>query len=65
MFPYQKLYTGNLSEQIDIFRIFELNMDRRNELKIESEHIEQNERDTNFPCDQINDPLYFVQSSFG
>ena len=37
-------------------------MDRRNELKIESE---QNERDTNFPCDQINDPLYFVQSSFG
>ena len=40
-------------------------MDKRNELKIESEQNKQNARDTNFPCDQINDPLYFVQSSFG
>ena len=62
---YQKLYTGKLSEQIEIFRIFELNMNRRNELKIEREQKNQKERDTIFPCDQINDPLYFVKSSIG
>ena len=62
---YQKLYTGKLSEQIEIFRIFELNMNRRNELKIEREQKNQKERDTIFPCDQINDPLYFVKSTIG
>ena len=35
------------------------------ELKIKSEQDKQNERDNDFPCDQLIDPLHFVQSSFG
>ena len=61
--PYEKIYNGKVSEQTEILKRFESNMTRRNELKIKSEQEKQNERD--FPCDQIIDPLHFVQSSIG
>ena len=63
--PYEKIYNGKVSEQTEIMKRFESNMSRRNELKIKSEQDKQNEWDNDFPCDQIIDPLHFVQSSIG
>ena len=47
---YEKLCCGTLSEQIEIFRIFENNMERREMLKCEN----------NLPCDPPCDPLSSV-----
>ena len=47
---YEKIFNGNLSEQIEIFRRFENNLKVRND---------------KLPCDQINDPLNCVQYSIG
>ena len=44
--PYSELYNGNLKNQIEIFRRFEQNMEKRNEMKNEK----------NIPCDPC-DPL--------
>ena len=38
---YMKIYTGNISEQINVFRKFEINMKRRDKMKNEN----------TFPCD--------------
>ena len=45
---YEKLFCGTLSEQIEIFRIFENNLKRREKLKC------------NIPCDPPCDPLSSV-----
>ena len=63
MIPYKKIYNGKVSEKTKIYKRFESNMNRKNELKIKSEQEKKNERD--FPCDQIIDLLHFVQSSIG
>ena len=39
--PYEKIYNGNLSEQIDIFQIFERNLEIR----------ERKQTETEIPCD--------------
>ena len=47
---YEKIYTGNLFQQLKIFRIFQENM------KTRKAEIQNN--DTNIPCDPIFcDPL--------
>ena len=58
---YEKVFGRKLSEQIEIFRRFEDNLNTRNRLKIKTENTKQND---NFPCEQI-DPLNFVQHSIG
>ena len=57
---YEKIFNGNISEQISIFRRFEHNLKTRNEIRLEKE-TETN----NLPCDQFIDPLNCVQYSFG
>ena len=47
---YEQIYKGTLNEQIEIFRIFENNMERREEMKCE----------INIPCDPPCDPLFAV-----
>ena len=44
---YEKLYTGTISEQVEVFRILENNLELREEFKIEA----------NIPCDQLYGPL--------
>ena len=48
---YENIHTGNLSEQIEVFKRFEINIKRRNQIRLMRD--EQNET----PCDQSNDPL--------
>ena len=51
--PYEKVYNGNLNEQIDILRIFEKKFEKRNEERLKSK---------NPSCDpNCCDPLFFVQ----
>ena len=57
---YERIFNGNITEQISIFRRFENNLKARNEMKINTE-TETNDQ----PCDQLIDPLNCVQSSFG
>ena len=57
---YRKIFNGNITEQISIFRRFEHNLKKRNEIRLEKE-TETN----NLPCDQFIDPLNCVQYSFG
>jgi hypothetical protein len=47
---YEQIYKGTLNEQIEVFRIFENNMERREKMKCE----------INFPCDPPCDPLFAV-----
>ena len=47
---YDQIFSGTLSEQVEIFRIFENNMKRREKLKCEN----------NIPCDPPCDPLSSV-----
>ena len=57
---YEKIFNGNISEQISIFRRFEHILKTRNEIRLEKE------TGTNdIPCDQFIDPLNCVQYSFG
>ena len=44
---FNQIYNGNLSEQIEVFRIFENNLERRENLEII------------LPCD-LSDPLFLV-----
>ena len=44
---YEKLYTGTISEQVEVFRILENNLELREEFKIEA----------NIPSDQLYGPL--------
>ena len=55
---YEKIFNGNITEQISIFRRFENNLKARNETRLETET-------NDLPCDQFNDPLNCVQYSFG
>ena len=57
---YEKIFNGNISEQISIFRRFEHNLKTRNKIRLGKE-TETN----NLPCDQFIDPLNCVQYSFG
>ena len=57
---YERIFNGNISEQISIFRRFEHNLKTRNEIRLEKE-TETND----IPCDQFIDPLNSVQYSFG
>ena len=50
---YEQIYKGTLNEQIEVFRIFENNMERREMLKCEN----------NIPCDPPCDPLSSVMGS--
>ena len=56
---YENIHTGNLSEQIEVFKRFEINIKRRNQIRLIRD--EQNET----PCDQSNDPLDCKQYSIG
>ena len=48
---YEKIYIGNLNEQIKILRIFEQNMEKRNE---------ERKKNQNPPCDPDCDPLCLI-----
>ena len=50
---YEKIYNGNIHEQIEVFRKFENNLKIRN-----------NSRNP-LPCDPTCDPLYSVENSIG
>ena len=64
--PYDKIFNGNMSEQIEIFRRFKNNLERRNQMILESEtQSEQTGISDNPPCDQTTDPLNCVQYSIG
>ena len=64
--PYEKIFDGNMSEQIEVFRRFETNLERRNQIKSESEtKSEQTRISDKPPCDQSTDPLNCVQYSIG
>jgi hypothetical protein len=66
--PYEKIFNGIMSEQIEIFRRFKNNLERRNQMKSESETQTQSEQtriSDNPPCDQSTDPLNSVQYSIG
>ena len=55
--PFEKIYNGNLNEQVKVFRKFEQNMKTRND------EIEKNK---NLPCDPVLcDPLNIIQFSNG
>ena len=55
--PYEKIYNGNLNEQIDILRIFEKKLEKRNEERLKNK---------NPPCDpNCCDPLCFVEHRNG
>ena len=63
---YEKIFNGDMSEQIEVFRRFENNFERRNQIKSESEtQSEQTRISDNPPCDQSTDPLNCVQYSIG
>ena len=47
----EKIYIGNLNEQIKILRIFEQNMEKRNE---------ERKKKQNPPCDPDCDPLCLI-----
>jgi hypothetical protein len=52
-----------MSEQIEVFRRFENNLERRNQNTSESEtQSEQTRISDNPPCDQLIGPLDFAQS---
>ena len=47
--PYDNIYNGNIQKQIEVYRIFEQKLERRNEnLKTENTHVILNES-TVFP----------------
>ena len=56
--PYNRIYNGNIGEQVEIFRRFQSNMK-----KIEQRKIQNKETTTNLHAIQKCDPLYnnFVQ----
>ena len=55
--PFEKIYNGNLNEQVKVFRKFEHNM------KIRNDEIEKMK---NLPCDPVLcDPLNIIQFSNG
>ena len=43
---YEKIFEGNISEQIQVFRKFERNLKRR-------EHLTENKKDITPPCDPL------------
>ena len=49
--PFEKIYTGNLIEQIKVFKRFEENLKIRNEYKEQSRQ--------KFPSDPFCDPLLY------
>ena len=53
---YEKIFKGNLFEQIKVFRKFEKNMKKRNEEKSKKNEI---------PCDPFCDPLNSGKFSIG
>ena len=53
--PYERIYNGNITEQIKVMKIFEQNMETRNQII----------KNKQFPCDPVRDPLNFVQFSNG
>ena len=50
---YEKIYNGNIHEQIKVFRKFENNLKIRNKSK------------NSLPCDPVCDPLYSVENRIG
>ena len=53
---YEKIHTGNLIEQIEVYRRFEINITKRNQIRDEQNGT---------PCDQSFDPLDCNQYSIG
>ena len=51
--PYNRIYNGNIGEQVEIFRRFQTNMKKREQRKIQNK-----ETKTNLHAIQKCDPLY-------
>ena len=49
--PFEKIFSGNMNEQIEVFKRFDKNFETRNKLKSEN----------SFPCDPNSDPLSLVK----
>ena len=59
MIKYEQIYEGNITEQIEIFKRFQQNLETRNKLN-EIDKLSQQS-----PCDPKVDPLIFVKTSNG
>ena len=53
--PFEKIYNGNLTEQMKVMKIFEKNLKTRNILKEKKQS----------PCDPVRDPLNIILFSNG
>ena len=65
---FERIYNGNLSEQIKVYNRFEENMEVRERIKNQCENTQLKERKrqkTDSPCDPLVDPLVCNQPSFG
>ena len=69
-----KIYNGNIFEQIEVYQIFEENFKVRNKMKMECEitktiEMKQNKKrkrqKAESPCDPFVDPLHCKKSSIG
>ena len=49
--PFEKIFSGNMNEQIEVFKRFDKNFETRNKLKSEN----------SFPCDPNSDLLSLVK----
>ena len=71
---YDKIYNGNIFEQIEVYQIFEENFKVRNKMKMECEitktiEMKQNKKrkrqKAESSCDPFVDPLHCKKSSIG
>ena len=62
---FDKLNTGNISDQIEILQRFKYNMERRNEIKQKMKEQQSKQMKENSPCDLHKDPLNCNQCRFG
>ena len=53
--PYQKIFNGNIKQQIEVFKFFEENFEKRRNLKTEKLT----------PCDPVIDLLFSVDNNYG
>ena len=71
---YDKIYNGNLFEQIEVYQRFEENFEVRDKIKNGCKNVKENEmkqnkkrkrQKTESPCDPFVDPLHCKKSSIG
>ena len=53
--PYQKIFNGNIKQQIEVFKFLEENFEKRRKLTTEKQP----------PCDLVSDPLFSADNSNG